>query len=165
MWCEFRRADRWAIEPEIGESTCKSHWRHAYNARISLMSSAKFTSFAEKRCMPLRACNLGATSSFEREAFTKNPYNFGGEGEIDSGHLGPRSSGALRASKIARGDFVELQQVRPRTLPPAEKIAAPKTGGNFSGGEGEIRTHEPRKGPPVFKTGAFKRSATSPFWA
>ena len=32
----------------------------------------------------------------------------------------------------------------------------------FSGGEGEIRTHEPRKGPPVFKTGAFNRSATSP---
>jgi hypothetical protein len=31
-----------------------------------------------------------------------------------------------------------------------------------SGGEGEIRTHEPRKGPPVFKTGAFNRSATSP---
>ena len=30
------------------------------------------------------------------------------------------------------------------------------------GGEGEIRTHEPRKGPPVFKTGAFNRSATSP---
>jgi len=32
----------------------------------------------------------------------------------------------------------------------------------FCGGEGEIRTHEPRKGPPVFKTGAFNRSATSP---
>jgi hypothetical protein len=31
------------------------------------------------------------------------------------------------------------------------------------GGEGEIRTHEPRKGPPVFKTGAFNRSATSPY--
>jgi hypothetical protein len=31
-----------------------------------------------------------------------------------------------------------------------------------NGGEGEIRTHEPRKGPPVFKTGAFNRSATSP---
>ena len=30
------------------------------------------------------------------------------------------------------------------------------------GGEGEIRTHEPREGPPVFKTGAFNRSATSP---
>jgi hypothetical protein len=30
------------------------------------------------------------------------------------------------------------------------------------GGEGGIRTHEPRKGSPVFKTGAFNRSATSP---
>ena len=30
------------------------------------------------------------------------------------------------------------------------------------GGEGEIRTHEPREGLPVFKTGAFNRSATSP---
>ena len=47
---------------------------------------------------------------------------------------------------------------------PARKIAAPGRGLNFSsGGEGEIRTHEPRKGPPVFKTGAFNRSATSPF--
>jgi hypothetical protein len=32
----------------------------------------------------------------------------------------------------------------------------------FFGGEGEIRTHEPREGPPVFKTGAINRSATSP---
>src|ERR1700719_4613086 len=31
-----------------------------------------------------------------------------------------------------------------------------------NGGEGEIRTHGPRKGTPVFKTGAFNRSATSP---
>jgi hypothetical protein len=31
------------------------------------------------------------------------------------------------------------------------------------GGEGEIRTRDPRKGMPVFKTGAFNRSATSPF--
>jgi hypothetical protein len=30
------------------------------------------------------------------------------------------------------------------------------------GGEGEIRTHETCEGPPVFKTGAFNRSATSP---
>jgi hypothetical protein len=30
------------------------------------------------------------------------------------------------------------------------------------GGEGGIRTHEPREGPPVFKTGAINRSATSP---
>ena len=30
------------------------------------------------------------------------------------------------------------------------------------GGEGEIRTHGPREGTPVFKTGAINRSATSP---
>ena len=29
-------------------------------------------------------------------------------------------------------------------------------------GEGEIRTHEAREGPAVFKTAAFNRSATSP---
>ncbi len=38
----------------------------------------------------------------------------------------------------------------------------PSSGSSQIGGEGEIRTHEPRKGPPVFKTGAFNRSATSP---
>ena len=32
----------------------------------------------------------------------------------------------------------------------------------YFGGEGEIRTHESREGLPVFKTGAFNRSATSP---
>jgi hypothetical protein len=30
------------------------------------------------------------------------------------------------------------------------------------GGEGEIRTHEALADPPVFKTGAINRSATSP---
>jgi hypothetical protein len=30
------------------------------------------------------------------------------------------------------------------------------------GGEGGIRTPEPREGLPVFKTGAINRSATSP---
>jgi hypothetical protein len=30
------------------------------------------------------------------------------------------------------------------------------------GGEGGIRTHGPREGTPVFKTGAINRSATSP---
>src|SRR5205823_5514188 len=34
----------------------------------------------------------------------------------------------------------------------------------FRGGEGEIRTPEPLARPPVFKTGAINRSATSPFW-
>jgi hypothetical protein len=33
------------------------------------------------------------------------------------------------------------------------------------GGEGGIRTHEPREGSPVFKTGAINRSATSPVHA
>jgi hypothetical protein len=34
--------------------------------------------------------------------------SIGGEGEIDSGHPGPRPTGAPRASKIAPCDFVEL---------------------------------------------------------
>jgi hypothetical protein len=43
-------------------------------------------------------------------------------------------------------------------------MMATEAGHHFSsGGEGEIRTHEPRKGPPVFKTGAFNHSATSPY--
>ena len=33
---------------------------------------------------------------------------------------------------------------------------------DFIGGEGGIRTHDPLAGTPVFKTGAFNRSATSP---
>jgi hypothetical protein len=41
--------------------------------------------------------------------------------------------------------------------------ARPRRNAYVFGGEGEIRTHEPRKEPPVFKTGAFNRSATSPF--
>ena len=32
----------------------------------------------------------------------------------------------------------------------------------FQGGGGEIRTHGPRKGTPVFKTGALDHSATPP---
>lgn len=31
-----------------------------------------------------------------------------------------------------------------------------------SGGRGRIRTHGPREGPPVFKTGAIGHSATLP---
>jgi hypothetical protein len=34
--------------------------------------------------------------------------------------------------------------------------------GHLIGGEGEIRTHEALANPPVFKTGAINRSATSP---
>jgi hypothetical protein len=52
----------------------------------------------------------------------------------------------------------------------ASSSASRKQGGDLShenasensGGEGGIRTHGPRKGTPVFKTGAFNRSATSP---
>jgi hypothetical protein len=33
----------------------------------------------------------------------------------------------------------------------------------ISGGECEIRTHEDREALPVFKTGAFNRSANSPY--
>ena len=33
----------------------------------------------------------------------------------------------------------------------------------YTGGECEIRTHEDREALPVFKTGAFNRSANSPF--
>ena len=36
---------------------------------------------------------------------------------------------------------------------------------NIYGGEGGIRTHGTRKGTPVFKTGAFDHSATSPWSA
>ncbi len=37
-----------------------------------------------------------------------------------------------------------------------------RNGPSSCGGEGEIRTPEPREGLPVFKTGAINRSATSP---
>ena len=87
---------------------------------------------------------------------------------MDSGPPWPSPCGRRRqsapASQIAPSDLVELPRVRPRTLLRAIKIG-PADGSYFdraNGGEGEIRTHEPRKGPPVFKTGAFNHSATSP---
>src|SRR5690242_2807894 len=48
--------------------------------------------------------------------------------------------------------------------PPAERDRCSQFYGETRsiGGEGEIRTHEPREGLPVFKTGAIDRSATSP---
>lgn len=54
-----------------------------------------------------------------------------------------------------RPGLKRLQElVRSRDWLPGRKIK--------NGGEGEIRTHEPREGSPVFKTGAINRSATSP---
>ena len=41
-------------------------------------------------------------------------------------------------------------------------VNAPDHESLFFGGEGEIRTHEALANPPVFKTGAINRSATSP---
>ncbi len=48
-----------------------------------------------------------------------------------------------------------------RELPVAIHFSNQSAGRTF-GGEGGIRTHGPREGTPVFKTGAFNRSATSP---
>jgi hypothetical protein len=47
-------------------------------------------------------------------------------------------------------------------FPPASTLGQWRPCALCSGGEGEIRTHETREGLPVFKTGAFNRSATSP---
>ena len=80
--------------------------------------------------------------SFERRAGANSL--FGGEGEIDSGHPGPRASRAV--AKALR---------RPKSL---QAILS----NSLFGGEGEIRTHEGCETLPVFKTGAFNRSATSP---
>jgi hypothetical protein len=44
----------------------------------------------------------------------------------------------------------------------ARKGASGQAPFHFCGGEGEIRTHEGCETLPVFKTGAFNRSATSP---
>ena len=68
----------------------------------------------------------------------------GGEGEIDSGHPGPRAARAV--AKALR---------RPKSLPAI-------LSNSLSGGEGGIRTHGRIAPTPVFKTGAFNRSATSP---
>ena len=45
--------------------------------------------------------------------------------------------------------------------PPVSAVLSRQRRG-LDGGEGGIRTHGPREGTPVFKTGAFNRSATSP---
>ena len=75
--------------------------------------------------------------------FCRTQASIGGEGEIDSGHPGPRPSGAPPGVQNRSRDFVE----------PLASI----------GGEGEIRTRDRIAPMPVFKTGAFNRSATSPY--
>src|SRR5271156_1865185 len=67
--------------------------------------------------------------------------DYGGEGELTWGILA-LAPWARSARPNRSRDFVELAL--------------------HLGGEGEIRTHEPLAGLPVFKTGAFNRSATSP---
>ena len=47
-------------------------------------------------------------------------------------------------------------------LPGLKKETARKSGRFLIGGGGEIRTHEGLSSLPVFKTGAFNRSATPP---
>jgi hypothetical protein len=93
----------------------------------------------------------------------------------------PRKNGGERGLKYGfhRSDSTNLpatalSALRPEACehPPIFFVCAPsldwsrvRISGPFvleSGGEGEIRTHEPREGSPVFKTGAFNRSATSP---
>jgi hypothetical protein len=57
------------------------------------------------------AANSAMTPAQSRLLRRSNHFNgvfYAAEGEIDSGHPGPRPAGALRASKIAPGDFVEL---------------------------------------------------------
>ena len=59
-----------------------------------------------------------------------------------------------RVSNFALQSCVRLGQA---TLPPGVGVAA-----ELAGGGGGIRTHGPRERTPVFKTGAFNRSATPP---
>ena len=49
-------------------------------------------------------------------------------------------------------------------VPGGPRFSAAGATGHEFGGEGEIRTHGSCEGTPVFKTGAFNRSATSPLW-
>jgi hypothetical protein len=49
-----------------------------------------------------------------------------------------------------------------RTLAGPGSAALEDHGRTETGGWGGIRTHETREGLPVFKTGAFNRSATHP---
>ncbi len=76
-----------------------------------------------------------------------------------------RQSRALRPRRRFRDEALTIATFSVRVGRRASGVgrrASVAVGSELAGGEGEIRTHEPRKGPPVFKTGAFNRSATSP---
>jgi hypothetical protein len=98
--------------------------------------------------------------AFALEGLHLKPLYFGGEGEIDSGHPGPRASRRRQsapASKIAPGDFETRAILALALRAVAKALRRPKSlqailSNSPFGGEGEIRTHEPRKGPPVFKS-------------
>jgi hypothetical protein len=77
----------------------------------------------------------------------------------------PSPAGAARACKSASMPICRTHASRGFSCPPSrpENRNAPCGAFLSSGGEGGIRTHDPLTGTPVFKTGAFNRSATSPF--
>ena len=67
---------------------------------------------------------------------------------------------ALQAAALRRSESLPAILVEPSVLMP---IMSHLPAAQVDGGEGGIRTHEGRKPLPVFKTGAFNRSATSPY--
>ena len=85
-------------------------------------------------------------------------------------HLDRRSTGHLDRHNPGNGKHrleAGLTQanakIRSNKLPANLQFAWDAERRIDSGGEGGIRTHEALASPPVFKTGAFNRSATSPF--
>jgi hypothetical protein len=92
----------------------------------------------------------------------RTPFARGGE-------IAPRAPCPRRAFAPATAvqncscNFVELTWREFSISPQAAKTRAPHNAGARLGGSGEIRTHEARESLPVFKTGAFNRSATLPF--
>ncbi len=68
------------------------------------------------------------------------------------------ATGSLRQTESGRGGIFRLQRMRRRRR---THITCGFYDSQQSG-EGGIRTHGPRKGTPVFETGAFGHSATSP---
>ena len=76
---------------------------------------------------------------------------------------------ALAAEALLRLGFVDPMSLEDGILGWADAghpVVTPATANLEAvmpnGGEGGIRTHDPLAGTPVFKTGAFNRSATSP---